>query len=418
MIIVFKIREDKILKKYIKLSIAAILVMPIVLYAGEKPNETRFVEADTLEEMFKYSALSGNLRAVYGEYNNKEVSTKDTYATAIGGNIKYELAPLNGFNAAIGFSTSHDINFANGQDDKQNADYSSSKNKYTALSESYVNYKHNNFNFRVGRQVIDTPLADSDDIRMIYNTFEAYIATYALSNFNFTAGKLQKWQGFDAGLDNGWQKTGENGTYFGGVTFTSDIIDANAWYYNITELTNAYYTDATLKYELKKDISLAVSLQYLRESELKNSATQATIYGANTEISAYGFTFNTAYNKSKKMAAKDSFSGFGGGTLFTNMDTMILNEFTADREARAIVSGISYQVNDFKLSYAYGDFKGKADSLGDKAHVIEYDFGVEYNFVENGITLKTIYVVSQDKENSIKTDVDWNRFEIMASYSF
>ncbi len=160
------------------------------------------------------------------------------------------------------------------------------------------------------------------------------------------------------------------------------------------------------------------AVQYLRENEIDNSGTEASIYGLLAEASAYGFTLSAAYNKSEKESGKASFSGFGGGTLFTNMDTMILDEITNDRDARAIVGGISYEIDNVTLSYAYGDFDGKADSMGDKAHIVEQNIGLEYSVIEDKFTLSAIYAIEKDRESSVKTENDWNRLQIMASYNF
>lgn len=363
--------------------------------------------------------VSGNLRSMYAGYSLKEQGEKDLYATAVGGYLKYETAELNGLNAAAAFATSHDIGFATGERGvKQNDELSSSDRKYTTLSEAYINYVYNDFNFRAGRQLIDTPLADSDDIRMILNTFEAFIATYKTSLFNFIAGKLQKWQGYDAGLDHGWVKTGEDGTYFGGIVYSDSVIKSNAWYYNITKLTNASYFDATFSYGISDSSSIVGAAQYLRESEIDNSGVEASIYGLKAEAALYGFTFSAAYNKAKKEEGKASFSGFGGGTLFTNMDTMILDEITNDRDARAVVGGISYAIDDLTLSYAYGNFKGKADSLGKKAHITEQNIKAEHSVIADKFTLSAIYAIENDKENSLKNENDRSRLQIMASYSF
>jgi len=376
-------------------------------------------EVSTIGQMFEEGKVSGNIRSMYAGYDMKKENENDIYATAFGGYLKYETEELNGFSAAAAFATSHDIGFVTGDKGiKQNDELSSSEGRYTVLSEAYLSYKYDDFNFRAGRQVVDTPLANSDDIRMIQNTFEAYIATYEALNFNFMAGKLQKWQGYDAGLNDGWVKAGEDGTLFGGITYSSDVLEANAWYYNISKLTNATYLDAKFSYGINDDLSILGAVQYLRENEIDNSGTEASIYGLLAEVSAYGVTLNAAYNKSEKESGKASFSGFGGGALFTSMDTMILDEIANDRDARAIVGGISYEMGDVTLSYAYGDFKGEADSLGDKAHIVEQNIGLEYSVIEDKLTLGAIYAIENDRESSVKTENDWNRFQVMASYNF
>jgi len=253
---------------------------------------------------------------------------------------------------------------------------------------------------------------------MIKNTFEADIPTYEINDFSFMAGNLQDWQGVDADLDLEWEKTGEDGTWFGGVTYATDNIEASAWYYNITKQINAAYFDISYNYKINEDISLLGAAQYLNESEISNSGEEASIYGVLAELSAYDFGFSIAYNQSEKQTGKTSFSGFGGGTLFTNMDTMIIDEITADRDANAIVAGISYEIGDLGLSYAYGDFDGDADSTGDKDNIIEHNIGFEYSVIADKLGISGIYLISEDKENSAKTDYDFHRFQLMVAYSF
>ncbi|MDD2651802.1 MAG: hypothetical protein PHX44_01975 [Sulfurimonas sp.] len=381
-------------------------------------DENLQVKASTVSQMFEEGKVSGNIRAIYAGYNQKQLGEDDVYATALGGYLKYELSELDGFSAAAAFAVSHDLGFATGErGSKQNDELSSSNGEYNTLSEAYLNYSYNDFNFRAGRQLIDTPLADSDDIRMIQNTFEAYIATYETLNFNFMAGKLEKWQGTDAGLDNGWVKTGEDGTLFGGITYSKDTMEANAWYYNISKLTDATYLDAKFGYEISDDLSILGAVQYLRENEIDNSGTKASVYGLLAEVSAYGFTLNAAYNNSQKESGKASFSGFGGGALFTSMDSMILDAITMDRGAKAVVAGFTYNYNNLKLMYAYGDFKGNANSLGAKEHIIEQNIGCEYT-LQKELMLAVVYVKDRDKEHSYSNGGNWENMRVLLSYNF
>ena len=410
--------------KILKLSLATAIALGTALSADN--------EVVTLKGMFEDGKVSGNIRSIYSVYKND--NDTDTYATAIGGQLKYELAKYKGFNAGVAFTTSHDISFISGDKDngERNDELSSSKGSYTELTEAYINYEFKGLNLRAGRQVIDTPLADSDDIRMVPNTFEAYIASYEIDGFSFMAGHLNQWQGADAGLDidDPWVKTGKDGVNFGGITYGNDFIEANAWYYNISNASdsdiangadengnNAIYIDAIGSYVINDDLELHAGVQYLKESELDNSNVEANIYGAMAEVVVNGLGINIAYNKSTKETGKHSFSGYGGGTLFTNMDTMILDEITEDRDAQAIVVGLSYGIGDFNLLYAYGDFDGDADSSGAKAHIVEQDIGVEYTPNDN-FTVAAIYVMDENKEDSRSTDFNNDNFRILVSYNF
>ena len=371
---------------------------------------------DNMKHMFEDAKVSGQLKVMYAGYNQKEAGVDDSYATALGGILKYELAEFNGFNAAAAVYTSNDISAFTGAGPKQNSELSSSSGSYTQMSEAYLNYRYKDFNFRAGRQTLSTPLADSDDIRMIQNTFEAYVASYNYSGFKVMAGHINLWQGYDAGLDEGWSKAGNNGTNFGGVSY-NDVLELNAWYYNITQQTNAGYLDFGIQYSINKDMILHAMAQYLKEDELDNSGYKSEIYGGMLEYVLYGLSFNIAYDEADSRNGKVSFSGTGGGTLFTSMDTMILDDIAQDRKANAIVSGISYNYKDFNFLYAYGSFKGDANSLGDQAHIVEQDVGCEYN-VNDKFIVAAVYVMQEDKQNSQKTAHDWDRSQLMLNYNF
>ena len=397
--------------KILKLSLATAMALGTALSADN--------EVVTLKGMFDDAKVSGNIRSIYSSYSND--NDTDTDATAIGLQLKYELAKYNGFNAGVNFTATQDIDFLSGdkEQDKRNDELSGTDKSYTDLTEAYINYEINGLNLRIGRQVVDTPLADSDDIRMVPNTFEAYMATYEIDSFSIVAGHLNRWQGADAGLDDGWVKTGKDGVNLAGVTFSNDDFEVNGWYYNISgeEGNNAIYLDASTSMSVSEGVDLSFAVQYLKESEQDGSNVEANIYGAMAEASVNSFGFALAYNKSSKQDGKHSFSGYGGGTLFTNMDTIIIDEITEDRDVDAIVASLSYEIGDVSLSYAYGDFNGDADGSGTKAHIVEQDIGVEYAPSED-ILLSAVYIIDDNKEDATSTDFNSKNFRVLASYNF
>jgi len=386
------------------------------VYSVGKVEQKEVSIVDSVRHMFEDGKVSGQIRVEYASYNQKQSSEPDTYATALGGILKYELAEFNGFSAAAAAYTAHDITPLSGDGVKHNPELSSSKGTFTEMSEAYVNYHYKDLNLRAGRQLLDTPLADSDDTRLIQNTFEAYVATYDYKGFALMAGHINLWQGVDADLDDGWNETGVHGTNFGGISY-DDMWEFNLWYYNITKQTNATYLDFGLEYEIDKDMTLHAMLQYLKEDELSKSGYDTEIYGGMLEYVIYGLGINIAYNQADSRNGKQSFSGTGGGALFTNMDTMILDNITQDRKADAIVSGISYNYKDFNFLYAYGSFKGDANSLGIKEHIVEQNIGFEYN-VNDKFTAAAIYVLEEDKQNQQKTEYDFDRAQVMLNYNF
>ena len=374
-----------------------------------KMDEKEVKEVDKIKKMFRKGKVSGQFKMMYSE----AAEPGNAYATAVGGIIKYELAEYHGFNAGAAAYTSYDIPFASGEGDERSTEMSSDVGNHTDMGEAFVNYKYDVFNIRAGRQVLNTPLADTDNIRMIQNTFEAYVATYNIGGFELMAGNLQRWHGTDAGLELGWTETGTDGTNFAGVAY-ADGVELGAWFYNITGLANVAYLDVGVEYQINETFLLHTMAQYLREGELENSGTSASIYGVLVELVAYNVGINLALNKAEKRTGKESFSGFGGGALFTSMDTMIIDEIAKDREALSYVLGVVYSYDDVEFLYAYGVFAGEADSSGSKEHIVEQNMGLGYNLNEEFV-IGALYVVEDDKINSSNS---WRRIQASLNYNF
>lgn len=393
------------------------------------PLEKEISAVEKTKHMFKEGKVSGQIKVLHSGYSG--AGAESQYATAIGGALKYELAELNGFHAALEFATTHDFGFATGENEKHNSEISSQNGSYTELSQAYINYKKSGFNLRAGRQLINTPLADSDDIRVIANTFEAYTLSYENKDLSFLGGLLTGWQGTDTGLSpkDHWSETGEDGTYFGGFSYAGTFLDASVWYYDISQQSNpssttpnvansSLYADLSLHILLLAEYALHMGAQYINQNESDNSGIDASIYGAVAEFVIFeDFALSAAYNLSQKRTLKGSFSGFGGGALFTNMDSMILDAITLDRDAYAVVAGITYAYDNFGFMYAYGDFKGEENSLGAKEHIIEQNIGLEYKSNKN-VTIAALYVKDEDKKNSGSNGGDWENIRVLLLYNF
>ena len=388
----------------------------LVCLVGGLLNASDDVTTSGLKNMFRDAKVSGNVRIMHDGYNQEEIGADNTYSTAIGGILKYELADFKGFNAGVAVYTSNNVSFATGNGTKQTTELSSTAGSYAQMTEAYLNYKYEDFNLRAGRQVLETPLANADDRSMIQNTFNSYVLSYSYSGFEFMAGNIQTWQGVDADLDLGWSDAGSKGTNFGGVSY-SDGLELGVWYYNVAKLTNAAYVEIGVSYDVNKNMNAHVMLQYLNEKELSESAIGADIYGALVEVTAYDVGMILAYNKSVKKVGRNSFSGFGGGALFTSMNTMIVDEIADDRAVGAYVAGASYSIGDFGFLYAYGDFDGGNNGANVQARIVEQDMGFEYN-VNEELLVSAIYVLSEDKESSPKTGYDWQRAQVMLNYNF
>lgn len=376
-------------------------------FGAFKPKE--LTEVDRVKKMFNEGKASGQLKAIYAV----APEPNEPYVTAVGGIAKYELAEYRGFSIGTALYFSADIPYLSGVDEKHSSELSSSRELYANIAEGYINYRFNSFAARIGRQVLNTPLADSDDIRMIQNSFEAYTLGYVYEDIEILSGYIKSWSGYDAGLEDNWVKTGEDGVFFGGISYGQGL-EYDLWYYNITGLCDAYYFDVGIEYHVNNWLFLHFMGQYLFEKELQNSGVSANIYGFLAEIIIDGLGINFSVNKSEKVSDKKSFSGFGGGSLFTSMDTMILDNISYDSDAFAYVVGADYEYGDLKLLYAYGDFLSKGSSVSSDAHILEQNIGMGYNVSEEFI-VGALYATQKDFTDNKNS---WNRIQLILNYNF
>ncbi len=410
------------MKKILKISLAASVILSSV-YADESVKT-----ANSVKEMFSNGQVSGQIRLGYLDVNTKVTGENDTSATAIGGQLKFETASLNGISLGAAVYTSQAITALSGEqnDGKFNEELTSSEKHYTELAEAYINYTYNGLNIRVGRQLLDTPLADGDDYRMTPNTFEAAVASYTFDNIGLTliGANIQRWQGVDADYanvtNNKWAEVnGEDGsgTYMAAATYSKNNIEAGAWYYDVDKATKATYVDVAYTLELGKT-ELTLAAQYLNDSESDNSNIDGSIAGAMVEASFFGITAGLAYDDVSVDNGKEIFEGFGGGSSYTNMDTMTagsLHDGTYG-DGKSYVASLGYEIADVNIFAAYGDFK--ADDIGNgKAHVTEIDLGVEYAYNDE-FDASIYYIIGEDKESSAKTEFDDSHVQLTLNYNF
>ena len=88
-------------------------VKKVIATGGLKEQKDLSV-TDSFNNMFKNATVTGQIRFMNSAYHIK--NAQDIYATAIGGQLVYELAEYNGISAGVGFVTSKEIGFLSGNE--------------------------------------------------------------------------------------------------------------------------------------------------------------------------------------------------------------------------------------------------------------------------------------------------------------
>ncbi len=329
------------------------------------------VNADTLGEALTEGTVSGQIRIGH-IYNKPKLSDeKRSYATAVGGQLKYETAKFYGFDAGVAFYTSHDVRALSGDKDidERNDELASSQGHYNILAESYIDYTQDTFSLRVGRQLIDTPYADSDDIRMTPNTFEAAYASYGLDEFTFIGAYLTRWQGPDSESDYEFDDLvrGSDGMLMLAATYSSDMLESGIWYYGEDRTAEIFYADTIITLAVAEEIEFSAGLQFADQRENHGSGIGARLYGGLLGLHSGGWTIGMAYDDVRVNSGKEYFGGFGGGAAFVNMDDTTAGALSLAQDVVAWKYTLSYDltvagVDGLSLAYSYGDYDGKAHS--------------------------------------------------------
>lgn len=212
-----------------------------------------------------YYKVDGYIR---GSYQNHNVTDDRVYIDdAIGGKIHFQTASTDGISlgASIYGSQSlvHDDNRGlvplRGENHKS----------YTIIGEAYIKGEFGQTLLNLGRQEIDTPFAQMDDIGMVPNTFEAFtLINRDIPNTTLFLGEISKMAGVGADTIDKFTKINNSkgmqviGANYDGVENLSIL----AWYYRLkgAEIDKISYLEGNYEKEFG-DYSYNFGLQYANQ---------------------------------------------------------------------------------------------------------------------------------------------------------
>ncbi len=329
---------------------------------------------------------------------------------ALGGLLKYSTFVIPDFSAGIGFYT------VQGQGKRDNVGipfYDNDNQNYSLLGELYLEGAFANTTIVLGRQVFDTPFADSDDVGMVPNLFEAYTLTNRdLQDTTLIFSHITKMAGVDAPNASKFTKVNGNdgvqvaGALYEGLTNTT----LSGWYYHASDMTDMVYLEGD--YEGKYSAgSYQLGVQYALQDY--DNGEKADIYGVVAEISheVSGLSLRGAYNKidSKGTAAADNF--LGGGPFFTSDEHLTLAEAGVD--GKAYMAGLTYDAGNIGMEgMTFSVQSLHLKGVGAKAD--EVDLVMHYTPQER-FFLDVIY---SDAKNRIDSAESFKNLRVFANYRF
>ena len=366
------------------------------------------IDANTLREAFENATVDGYVRAGYEMHN---VKNDDTFNDgALGGKLHIETAPIADMRVGASFYTSNSFG---SKDNRGLVPFKGEvAHSYAILGEAYLKAQFGNTTLKLGRQEIETPFAQVDDIGMVPNTFEAYtLENKDIPDTTLFLGQIQKMSGVDAEVVDDFTRVNGNknmqviGINYEGIKNTN----INAWYYRLkdAEIDSIAYLEASYEASLN-GMGYEIGLQYAKQTYLQEHDT--SVYGVNASFvyESAGLTLGAAYNKADGNAAT---SGFGGGPFFSNSEYLIIDNAGADGTQTWF--GLEYDastigIDGLTISLSKAILKTKAHKVSTEVDLVasyEIDKNIEMHMIYSDLDGAN---VGEDRAKHLRVFANYN----------
>ena len=344
-----------------------------------------------------YTHLNGEFRAGFIKSNRSD----STFA--LGGHIHCDTSFSYGIGAGMSFYGVSDLGLA---PNNPNEEFFGTKGHGGIfVSQAFVEYRYKDFRLKGGRFRIDTPHADSDDIRMVPNFFEGVLAEYD-GDVRVTLAHLTKMAGWESGGDiyrfkplyevAGTQK--QNGMTLAGVEYEEYVL----WFYHIDEIADIAYMDASWQWH---DIACSFELDMANDiGKTLAGPIRSRTAGILMAYNKDGLFLTAACNK--EFGDTGSMWSFGGGPFFTSMEDLTIDALQSS-DALAYTIGVEYDFGQVSVGGMYGDFKS------DPVEAKEADLYASWELGQK-MEAQLLYA----KVDNVQGYEDKDIFRIVLNYSF
>ena len=353
-------------------------------------------------------------------------TASDNTAYGLAGHVHFDSKQWHGLSVGASAYASINPSQNNNRLDINGDFFDANGDSFALITEAYLHGEWEHTELKFGRQILDTPHADSDDIRLIPNYFEAYTLTNTdITALTLTAGYIRKMAGWENGVDSSeFVNIGETlGTdNINGVFYAAGLYDGikdlslSLWYYYYADIANIVYAEAGYTAHASKYLDITFGLQYdaswytgnalLKEQDARTLGVSVELVSENI-----GLHVLMAYNNGSTGASGLS---LGGGALFTSMEDQTLDAM--EHSGKSYIFGLGYHfkamgIVGLNAEIAYGSFKADNAKLYD---VEEIDAILEYTFNES-FSMVMAYANINSK---IELLTDYSQVRVIANYNF
>ncbi len=447
-----------------KVSMSMIAIASLLCAEGAAPAS--FTDALTMGK------VTGESRTFYIQRTITTATdewTRDALTT--GGHVGYDSAAFNGLSFGVRFygvygfnindaeATSGELAYADmiKQYDPSLYGYKNGRlDNYLFLGEAYLNYTFGNTNIKLGRQKLDTPMAGSDDARMLPNLFEAvvvsntdiadttliaaHVTKITVGTFGNVYGETGSYlsahsgygYNFSAASSGEFVDMGEVALPAGspstdGVTAVAAIykgipdLTLQAWDYYAHDIVNVIYLQGDYGWNclINDAVKMKASAQFINESDVGDAlagSIDSTYWGVQLAATYGGLTLTAAYSQTDDGEDDGNYgilSPWGGMPAFTQ-GMVTRHQFFTDTTATKVAATYNFADYNVKATGYYTEFEvGALSGYAADTTTKEAGFDIIYQATD-----KLQYRLRGNFPTDFKQDVDWAEYRFIVNYKF
>jgi imipenem/basic amino acid-specific outer membrane pore len=330
------------------------------------------------------ASFDADIRTGYIYY--KALHTNAANAKATGGSIGVTKQLSKAIEAKIKFYAIEALGANNSVSDF-NLNSGATTSSFGFIGEASLKAIFDGHTFSIGRQKLDLPHDDSDDIRMLPNLFEAikynYKDRFHLTHINSMAGWENGGEQTEFikvhsvfGITDTQGNTIDKGISVFHTMYNTEDENFNINFYNfiIHNAMNIAYVESNYNIEFSKEYKLSISAQVDNHSDIDTfqlsgvvqNSFNSTVYGLSSALELSKLNLNLTLAMNQAIGDHAPLGSLGGGPYYTSMEDSTIDAVgTSDASAYTMI--VEYDASSFfyglTLTYMYGAFQAKDLSL-------------------------------------------------------
>jgi hypothetical protein len=374
-----------------------------------------------LPQSLTQGSVEGQIKLFYYDIDKK--TDEDSYATALGGYLKYSTDVNRTFYATVRFHTSQPVGSSLNREKTALFNSDRDGEQLTVNSEAYIGWRGSNRVLKVGNLMLNTPMMNDDTTRIVPWSYQG--AAYTGEALPHTKVQLYHIGQIRSHTTDKYSKESASGQIGSGITMLSieydgfEHFDLQGYYYYAPDLYSTFIAQADYKYVIDKNNMLCLNVQYFNsgnagefaETENKNGGDDIDLLALRVSYTAEEWIVSLNY--SQNFGISGIVRGYGGlAKVFTT--SMIANgrgnykPETWMLKSEYTLPLTSWGESELALNLTHTRTN---DSRGD-------DFDAVYLHFKQRFNIDTSLFIRYENMDYKGDKSDVNYFRVIAAYDF